>query len=244
MGDLIYSLMVVKNTGGGNFYLHLNQMDWIGQHYYGAAPNPFHQGRLTEQDFEFMQDFMLAQTYITAFQILDPQTAEISHNLDRFRAPFVQHPCNYLDLYAQIHNVDPNLVYRPWLTVPTPIQVPGRPIVVNRTQRWTNPAGLSVWHQLHEQGQDRQALFVGLPKEYEQFVQDTGWTNILYWPTANMLELASIIAGSDRFIGNQSQCYALAVGLGIQNIHLELRRDLPLDRNECYFPKFTQIQYF
>jgi hypothetical protein len=88
VGDLIYSLPVVKHFGGGEFYLHLNQIDWIGKHYYGSAPNPFHQGRMTQTDFEYMQGFMEAQTYITKFATMKSDT-EITHNLDRFRPVFV-----------------------------------------------------------------------------------------------------------------------------------------------------------
>jgi len=87
-GDLIYSLPMVKHFGGGGFYLHLGQLNWIGQHYYGSAPQEFHQGRLTLQDFDFMKSFMEAQDYISHFEILDASRTEITHNLDRFRPPF------------------------------------------------------------------------------------------------------------------------------------------------------------
>ena len=100
LGDLIYSLPLVKHFGGGKFYLHLNQVDWIGQHYYGAKPNPFHQGRMNAQDYEFMKSFMRAQDYIEDFLPLDPKATEITHNLDKFRPLFVGHPGNYVDIYA------------------------------------------------------------------------------------------------------------------------------------------------
>jgi len=58
-----------------------------------------------------------------------------------------------------------------------------------------------------------------------------------------MLELAEVIAGAESFVGNQSQAYALAVGLGVADIVLEARVDMPLARNECYFPKFPNIRY-
>ena len=72
LGDIIYSLAIMRNFGGGEFYLHLNQIDWIGQHYYGSKPDPFHQGRMTQKDFDFMEPFFLAQDYITKFSVLDP----------------------------------------------------------------------------------------------------------------------------------------------------------------------------
>jgi len=59
LGDIVYGLALMKYFGGGDFYLHLNQVDWIGKHYYGNSPDPFHQGRMNEADFEFMKEFML-----------------------------------------------------------------------------------------------------------------------------------------------------------------------------------------
>ena len=86
------------------------------------------------------------------------------------------------------------------------------------------------------------AVFVGLPDEYEQFCQQVGW-QIPHAPTATMLEVASVIAGAERFIGNQSQCLALAIGLGVP-FCCELRQDLPIERNECYFPDQPGGAYF
>ena len=139
-GDLIYSLAVTKHFGGGEFYLHLNQIDWIGQHYYGSTPNAFHRGRMTQEDFEFMKTFMEAQSYIDKFDILTPEI-EITHNLDRFRPLFVGHPGNYVDIYSAAFNItDPatQAVIRmtPWLEVPDISVVETRDVVVNRTARW------------------------------------------------------------------------------------------------------------
>jgi hypothetical protein len=246
-GDLIYSLPVVKHFGGGDFYLHLNQIDWIGQHYYGSPPNPFHQGRLTEGDFEFMKSFMLAQKYINSFEILDPQKDAITHNLDRFRPVFVGHPTNYIDIYSSVFGLSEQDARTcsgtPWLTVPTHTTIEGRDIVINRTQRWIPNTPGGQWAQWRDQGYETRAVFVGLEDEYSAFGQATGW-NIPWVTTKDMLELASVIAGADTFIGNQSQCYALAVGLGVQNIRCEARVDMTLDRNECYFPNMGNITYF
>ena len=241
VGDLIYSLPVVKHFGGGDFYLHLNQLDWIGQHYYGAAPNPFHQGRLTERDFEYMQDFMLAQEYIGDFKILDPKTDAITHNLDKFRVPFVGHPGNYVDIYADCFNIIDRDTLRntAWLTVPK--SNPVARCVVNRTQRWKADPAPDKWKELVAQ-YNGQVVFVGLPDEHEKFEKEIG-CSIPYYPTNTMLELASVVAGAELFLGNQSQCLALAVGLG-KEFYCELRRDLPKERNECYFPDRIGANWF
>ena len=244
-GDLIYGLAIAKHFGLGNFYLHLNQIDWIGQHYYGSKPAPFHQGRMRESDFEYMQTFMLAQPYIARFEILDPQTAEITHNLDRFRPIFVGHPGNYVDIYAAVFGIEDlevraNLRNTPWLQVANPKQIPDRPVVINRSQRWIPNQPGPKWKELQAL-YESQAVFVGLPIEYEAFQKQLGW-DIPHHPTSSMLEVAEVIAGSELFIGNQSQSLALAIGLGSKWI-CEARTDLPLERNECYFPQHPNGTY-
>lgn len=243
LGDLIYSLPIVQHLGGGEFYLHLNQMDWIGQHYYGAAPNPFHQGRMTLKDWNYMQSFMLAQPYIKAFDVMTPST-EITHNLDRFRPAFVGHPTNYIDLYAQTFNITEPLSNKPWLTAPAPRVIPGRPIVINRTERWIPPSPGTAWDQLRDQGWADQSVFVGLEQEYEKFQADTGWTNTPWEETPTMMDLANVIAGGSVFMGNQSSALSLAIGLGVADIRVEARKDMPLNRNECYFPQMSNVVYF
>lgn len=243
LGDLVYSLPIVRHLGGGEFYLHLNQMDWIGQHYYGAQPNPFHKGRMTTRDYDYMQSFMLSQEYITQFDALSPER-EITHNLDRFRPAFVGHPTNYIDLYAQTFDITEPLSNQPWLTVPTPRPIKGRPIVINRTERWIPSTGPGPqWAEWRTQGWEDQATFVGLRREYQKFQADTHWS--LPWiETPTMQDLAEVIAGSAIFIGNQSSALALAIGLGVPDIRCEARVDMPLARNECYFPQMTNIIYF
>jgi hypothetical protein len=245
-GDLIYSLPLVKHFGGGDFYLHLNQIDWIGMNYYGSKPDPFHQGRLTEKDYEFMQDFMLAQEYINEFSILD-STSEVTHNLDRFRPVFVGHPGNYVDIYAAVFGFkDPEirstLRNTAWLTVPETKQVKGRGIAINRTLRWIPPSLGKQWYDWRHQGVEQNAFFLGLEHEYDAFKKATDW-NIPYQPVNSMLELAQYIAGAEKFIGNQSVALSLAIGLGTK-FSCELRKDLPLERNECYFKDHPRGFYF
>lgn len=247
LGDIVYALPLMKQMGGGEFYLHLNQIDWIGQHYYGSEPNPFHQGRMTEQDLEFMRPLFEKQRYISKFAAVDKNT-EITHNLDRFRPLFVNHPGNYVDIYCQAFGIN-DFVQRtairtsPWLEVPIPKLISGKTHVINRTSRWLPPELNPIWNTWRDSGLDQQSIFIGLPQEYEDFVKTTGWTATDYYPTKNMLEMAEVIAGCNEFIGNQSVALSIAIGLGIPFL-CEARRDLPLLRNECYFPNQYMGRYF
>ena len=247
-GDLIYSLPLVQHLGGGEFYLHLHQIDWIGQHYYGSKPSAFHQGRMTQKDFDFMKTFMEAQSYITKFDKLDPATTEVTHNLDNFRVPFVGHPGNYVDIYAKTFGItspteQEELRGTPWITIPDHKTVEGRDVAINRTARWLPPKLSPVWDEWKAQGVEDRAFFIGLPEEYAAFKATTGW-NIPHQPTSTLLELAQYVAGANVFIGNQSVALSIAIGFGHNDIWCEARRDLPIERNECYFPNQHGLNYF
>ena len=249
LGDLLYSLPIVKHFGGGDFYLHLNQIGFITQFYYGSAPNPFHAGRMNMSDFNFMKSFMESQSYITKFDVLDPKTTEITHNLDKFRPAFVGHPGNYVDIYAEVFGIrdaetKETLRKTNWLTVPEPKTVIGRDVAINRTTRWTPPNLSHFWNdwKIEHKLEDR-AFFLGLEEEYEKFKKDIGW-NIPHQKTNSLLEVAQYLDGVEIFIGNQSMALALAIGLGVGEIWCEARRDMEITRNECFFPKQPGVFYF
>jgi hypothetical protein len=246
-GDLLYSLPIVKHTGGGKFYLHLDQINWMGKHYYGATIPQIHQSRMNLGDYEFLKPLMEAQSYISSFEVLDPKQTEITHNLDNFRVPFVGNPGNYVDIYAETFGFRDSEVKRslrqtPWLTVDQPRSIPDRDIVVNRTTRWLPPTLSPIWDDWREQGLEERSIFVGLPDEHVAFESATGW-KIPYQKTSNALEIAELIAGASNFIGNQSMALSIAIGLGVP-FWCEARRDLPIERNECYFPEQPDGNYF
>lgn len=247
-GDLLYSLALVKSFGGGDFYLHLDQLNWVGQYYYGSAPSPYHQGRMNHKDYEFFRGFMEAQSYINSFQILDPKVHAITHNLDRFRPLFVGHPANYVNVYCQAFGItDPatqNMISGDtWFSVTNPRPIPGKPMIINRTQRGYSPVEVNPrWQDWRANGGPEQSVFVGLPDEHEYFQKWVG-CSIDYYPTPTLLDLAEVIAGGQEFVGNQSMALALAQGLGVPYT-FERRQDLPLARNESYFANHPQGNVF
>jgi hypothetical protein len=113
--------------------------------------------------------------------------------------------------------------------------------VLNRTARWVGPERNPVYDQWREEGVDRDTTFVGLESEFAAFVKEYGW-ECSYTPTKDMLELARVISSAEQFVGNQSAALSLAIGMGVPWV-CELRRDLPEDRNECYFPNHPQGDY-
>lgn len=247
LGDIIYSLPVMRALGGGEFYLHLNQVAWIAKHYYNSVPSEYHQNKMSTQDLEFMYDFMMQQSYIHKFEPLTPHI-EITHNLDRFRPAFVHHPANYIQIYCEAFGINDtqtqnDIISTPWISVRQLNTKPGRPIVVNRTARGFSPQQRNPqWDQWRSQEWDKRAVFIGLEQEYEEFRKWSSW-DLTYYPTKNLLEIAEIIAAAELFIGNQSMALALAQGLGTPYA-FEHRRDLPLNRNESFFPTHTQGSTF
>jgi len=245
LGDIIQSMAIVKYLGGGEFYLHLNQVDWIAKHYYNSEPHPFHKGKMTEKDFSFMKRFFEAQSYITKFSILN-NDVEITHNLDRFRPLFVYHPANYVSTYCMAFGIKDKDLHDsiskdPWLECPD-IKKIDKSYVINRTSRFTEPGCNEQWKIWKDQGMDEDSIFVGLENEYDDFKKLTGW-NLEYHPTKDMLELAQVISGCKKFIGNQSVALSLAQGLGVPYL-FETRRDLPMERNENFYHNHPHGGFF
>ena len=108
----------------------------------------------------------------------------------------------------------------PWLIVDEPAHVPGRPVVINLTPRYRNPA--FNWHRIYKR-YHQVAVFIGHLVEYDSFQELYG--PIPYVQTTSLLDAARLIAGAKLFIGNQSVCRAIAEGLK-QNTILESSRKL------------------
>lgn len=97
---------------------------------------------------------------------------------------------------------------QPWITIDMPLHVEGRPVCVNRTQRYRNHR--FPWHRVYNAYRDKM-FFVGTVKEYDDFQSKVG--PLPYCETPTLLDVARLIAGSKLFIGNQSVSYAIAEGL-------------------------------
>ena len=66
LGDLIYSLYMVKKMGGGEFKVAIENIERCVAKY-GYRPedvDPQHKGRFTEQDYAWLQPLLERQSYI------------------------------------------------------------------------------------------------------------------------------------------------------------------------------------
>lgn len=91
-------------------------------------------------------------------------------------------------------------------------------VIVSRSARYRNP-DFDWLYLLDGLPDEVGAAFVGLKSEYEAFRKATALGDrVFYYPTADLRELASVIAGCRVFIGNQSSPYAVAEGLKVNRI--------------------------
>lgn len=237
LGDLIYSLSVVKKMGSGNFYVKLHNIPNVIKKYDNGPVPPEYVGRLSENDYKWLKPLLEAQDYINDVEVFNGQHIDV--DLDDFRGVIhTKVQGNFLKAFYTTHNIsftEKDLVEQ-WLTVPNPKQV--SKWVVARSPRWRRmlPNTNEIWSGLIRDNKlDSEGVFVGLPEEHQDFV-NTFNVNIPYYPVSNFLELAEVIAGSEGFFGNQTFTYGIAQGLCKTTV-LETFSARPLHVNECYFAR-------
>jgi hypothetical protein len=244
LGDLIYSLYMVKKMGGGEFQVALENIERCVAKY-GYRPedvDPQHKGRFTPRDFEMLKPLLERQTYInqaTAWRLGD---TEADVDLDSYRAVLYRtFEGNILEAYHRAFNM-PFMMQdydATWLEAdPTPVAS----IVITRSLRYRPPNGDQGWRDIIDTGMlEDNAVFVGTPAEHKDFETTFGIT-VPYHAVTDFLELANVIAGADLVVCNQGFTYSLAIGLGKETV-LEINKLVPQQYNECFFPR-TSCQYF
>lgn len=203
-GDVIYSLPVIKSLGGGVLFLSTdNRHPWPkNTRWAQGGGDPSWAGSLAT--------LLDRQPYIwrTLYTHARPFSADVDLNLFRefYRTPRPENMQNLFTLHCKAFGVS----YpedEPWLQVDEIRKVPGRDIVVNRTERFHNPD--FPWAKLVlEHG--KRMVFVGTTQEHRDFLR---FGQVPRHPTDNLLQVAQIIAGARLFIGNQSCPLAIAHGL-------------------------------
>jgi hypothetical protein len=216
LGDIIYSLPVVKSFGGGQFLIE--------------AANYTRQ-TLTPDRWCGIDELLRCQPYIA--HVREWRHREpVTHNLNNFRAAlFKSMRLNQnkdkalVDWILDAHGVPREAKDEAWLTAP-PVKVAR--VIINRT----GPGRSShhVYHNLFfpwKRVMDKygeSAVFIGTEAEHEAFCAAFG--NIAHCVTGTIYDAARVIAGCDLFVGNQSVCNAIAEGMKKQ-IVLEVWREGP-----------------
>lgn len=244
LGDLVYSLQLVKKLGGGHYQVALENIERCVARY-GYRPedvDPQHRGRFTARDYEMLMPLIQRQPYINSVGTWTPAMPEPDVDLDHYRSVLYRSfEGNILKAYHLAFGVPfTDADYQDiWLEA-DPIEV--APIVVTRSARYHPPNGDAGWQAIIDTGMlNEGAVFVGTPTEHTKFTEQFN-IEMPYRPVNDFLELAGIVAGSELVVCNQGFTYSLAVGLGKSAI-LEINKLVPQQYNECYFPR-ENIQYF
>ncbi len=219
LGDVIYSLPVLKNTGGG--HLVLTQAPYVRE--------PF-----TSAKVEKVATFFASQPYIASVQFNGGQVNP-TYNLDDFRAVWLKlrrqgaHlQYNLAELFLFTFDLPLKLAQEKWLTIPESenSKAVGAEVIFARSFRYRNDR--FPWKAVWEKYQAR-AVFLGSENEFHEFSGNVG--KIPYIATPTLLEAAQLISACKLFVGNQSALYAVAEGCKIPRM-IEIWRAEP----NCLFP--------
>lgn len=219
-GDIIYSLCIIKILGGGNIYLKLGYLDEFCRNVLGWWNQP-HTGRISEKDYWNIRELLRHQSYVNEVEIYTNQ--RVDHDLALENWKFIL-PKGWQGNQTQAYALslgwnmsDPvlqdQLLRDPWLSPVAPIQIPHRPIVINRTPRHRDNSATEKWQEFIKRGLCKRAVFVGTQQEHQDWQREFN-QSIDYYPTVDLLHLAQVIQGCELFIGNQSAPLSLAIGLG------------------------------
>lgn len=250
-GDTIYSLCLMKYLGGGNLYVKLRALDDFARKNMGWADAGPAKGRMTEKDFEVLEPLLKAQHYLKDVAVWNGEKDDYPQLADHWKMHLLkgwqgnQTECYALTLGLDIHDtaIKKLCLHEPWLTPVTPISVPGKPFVVNRTVRYLYGEPSEDWFRWVDNGLGDSAIFVGSAEEHTDF-EEIFKCKIEHYKTKDLLELAQVIQGCEQFMGNQSVALSIAIGLG-KSYWCEVRKDYEQTRTphggygDTWFPRIN-----
>ena len=188
-GDVLYALPAIRALGGGLLYL---------------VPCPGVGMTMTPAAAESIAPLLRLQPYIDDVRYADghrPHCLNLNWARERWNGGL-----NIVDLYLDLYGLPQHHRDAAWLRVDEPRPVAR--VVFNRCPRYQNPR--FPWRRAVA-AYGRDAVFVGHPDEHAAFAAAFG--RVPYYPTADYLALARVIAGAELFVGNQSSAHAVAEGL-------------------------------
>lgn len=246
LGDIIYSLPVIKEMGGGILYLgpDISDISQIKDIHLPREP-------INKAKFDFIRPLLMQQPYITDVIFSEKRIGTI--NLNRFRERLIGPDGDKETLlYANLRrwlsvefDVDRSLYAKatcdkytlePWLHVPPNADMEPVDIILARSTRYNNPE--FPWQQIRKSLNGLTSLFLGVDKEWmdclcalqgvktselmklSDVAADIGFRSDQA-PTA--LAMAQRIASARLFIGNGSFPYAVAEAMKVPCVHEQVR---------------------
>ncbi len=236
-GDIIYSIPAMKALAGNrnmHLYLQLNQPN---RDFTKSMQHPNGNVMLTEKSVSLFHSLVSSQQGFEKIKAHEGET--IHYDLTAFRElPFDYRMGSIARWYFLAFGINHDLG-KPWLSAQADNSYKNA-IVLARSSRYRTPG---IDHRfLAKYGR---IVFVGMKEEYEDMRQQL--PQLEYKPVNDFYEMASVIAGSRLFIGNQSFPFSLAEAMKVTRV-LEV---YPLCPNVivegangydfCYQPQFEKI---
>jgi hypothetical protein len=205
-GDIIYALPAIFQLSHSKpIHLHL-QTGQPGK--YGIAGHPLGNIMLNDKMVEMLSPLLLAHPKITTCDKYSTQP--IDYDLDYIRKyPFQLNKGNIIHWYFWAFGVSAN-ESKPWLNIVPDFSF-NNAIVLARSKRYNSPGIQFSFLNKYER-----IVFVGVNEEYELMKKQI--PSLQFQPVKNFLEMATIIAGSRLFIGNQSFPFAIAEALKVKRV--------------------------
>ena len=263
LGDIIYSLPVIKTYGKGKLIIPNTLAPIHKLHdkrkrniFYNLKPDGSFSG-ISVKKFKFIMPLLESQKYIssvihTNYKIFDLINLSYKNINKKY---FISSCKDFIDLdlfrlesesdfiyerYRKIFDVPLCNYENPWIDVePKKISE----IIISRTTRYNNK--MFPWKNfVYNYGKNM--IFVGLESEYRVFTRKYGY--IPFYKTKDAYEMASVIKGSELFIGNQSLAYSIAEGLKHRTIQETSNKipDCVFVREKAKFfigSRFVELQY-
>lgn len=216
-GDVIYSLPVIKEFGGGTLHLSCNIDDFYELQKLADPRNhplsPYKLdgtlGVLTHTISRCLIPLLEQQEYIISSKVWKKEDIDVDLNLWRTSDTINFFSTNLTDCHAITSRLSTGLGDRQWLHVS-----PNKKFEVIFARSTRHRELNFPWINFKRRFPN--AVFTGIETEHADFVNNFG--EIPFYKAHDFLDLAQIIAGCDLFIGNQSLPYAIAEGLKVNRI--------------------------
>ena len=205
MGDLIYSLSIVKELSKNyscNFFIVTNKK--VEQNY---LDHPSGNVFINDRAAKLLLPLLKKQDYLNQVKIYKDEDIDI--NFDLFRKVPINLNFHSIRWFSHLVGV-PIKMSEKFLNVSENNDVKNK-IVILRTKRYRNPF---INYQFLNQ--KKNLMFIGLKDEFNDLKKDV--PNLEFYDCKDFLEMAEIINSSKFFIGNQCLAYAIAEGLKVNRL--------------------------
>lgn len=215
LGDIMYSLPVIKYFGGGILFL-----DPLGGEKEPLVKLQSPDGRtsLCERSINFIKPLLELQDYIKEVRYWNGES--VDYNLDNFRqivSSRDKRSNNLVDNNLQAFNIPFEYSNEDWIKNIKEKKLEKKMVISRSLKRSSN----FPFFMRNREMLKNDAVFVGLPLEHQVF-EHILKINIEYYKEEDIIDLCSVIKGSEAFIGNSSFILTLAVGMNHPNIIQEL----------------------